>query len=82
MNRFDYEEPTQMTIFPNDGEELFNYIRTLMSLFDSVSILRTNPRPQDGLLVDVFSSDPVVQYEGLLRLKHSGLRYSLTELTN
>lgn len=82
MSKFNYEEPTQMTIFPRDGDDLFRYIRTLMSLFDSVSIIRTNPRPQDGLLIDVYSSDIVVQTEGLLRLKQSGLRYSLTELTN
>lgn len=77
MKKYDCEEPTRMTIFPKDGDDLFRYIRTLMGWFDVVSILRTGERIQDGVLLDVYSSDPVSQAEGLTRLKYGGLTYSL-----
>lgn len=79
MKKYDCEEPTRMTIFPQDGDDLFRYIQTLTGWFDVVSIFRTGTMVQDGVLLDVFSPDPVSQAEGLTRLEYSGLSYSIDE---
>lgn len=71
LQPFDYEEPTQLRLFPPTKAHLYDYLQYLMQLFDAVTVLCMGDTLNDGVLVDVFSDNPNDKVLGLERLKHS-----------
>lgn len=71
LQPLDYEEPTQLRLFPPTKEYFYDYLAFLMRYFDAVTVLRMGDNLTDGVLVDVSSDNPHDKAVGLERLKNS-----------
>jgi len=70
LEPFAPDEPVQLRLFPPTKAQLYDYLRTLMQLFDSVTVLRVGDALTDGVLVDVWvdnEHDLIVGFEQLKR---------------
>lgn len=71
-----------MTIYPTSGTELFSYLQSLLSWFESVTIFHTDGHPANGIVLDVTSDNETDQRVGMRKLRSSGMRFKLSDLDN
>ena len=75
---YGWDEPVQLRLFPPTREAFYDYIRYLMGLFLSVTILNSGTGDLgDGILIDVYCDGPNDCKEAISRLRRSSLVFEL-----
>lgn len=82
LQPFEAMEPSQIRVFPANKAMIWDCLEFVMSLFDAVTLLQIGETLEQGILMDVYSADPVSKGIGMERLKNSWIMCEFPEYQN